>query len=274
MYLGLGLRLGSGTFAGYDADAAAYFNRATVTDATAKQQINAFVVGVKGLGLWNNMVCWPLRSAQNKGSGTTAYSLGGYGTFDGTLSGSILPTWQSTGIQSSGTNYSSYISISSTITSLISSGASIFGVVTNDVDDNYAVFEVQNDVLGNQYPSVLCNFANGAGVIPVVTRNGSRYYQNTRGGNFSAGFSSVAGIIRSTSQANFRNGSLIANETGLQQLNPTSSNRYRIANSGAYPNPGVICPFSFVSSTMLSDSDVSSLHSLYKTTLGTGLGLP
>jgi hypothetical protein len=274
VYLGLGLRLGSGTFAGYDADAAAYFNRATVTDATAKQQINAFVVGVKGLGLWNNMVCWPLRSAQNKGSGTTAYSLGGYGTFDGTLSGSILPTWQSTGIQSSGTNYSSYISISSTITSLISSGASIFGVVTNDVDDNYAVFEVQNDVLGNQYPSVLCNFANGVGVIPGVTRNGSRYYQNTRGGNFSAGFSSVAGIIRSTSQANFRNGSLIANETGLQQLNPTSSNRYRIANSGAYPNPGVICPFSFVSSTILSDSDVSSLHSLYKTTLGTGLGLP
>jgi len=274
VYLGLGLRLGSGTFAGYDADAAAYFDRAGVTDATAKQQINAFVVGVKALGLWNNMVCWPLRSAQNKGSGTTAYSLGGYGTYNGTLAGSTLPTWGSNGVQSSGSNYSSYISISSTITSLISSGASIFGVVTNDVDDNYALFEVQNDVLGNQYPSVLCNFANGTGVIPVVTRNGSRYYQNTRGGNFSAGFSSVAGIIRSTSQANFRNGSLIANETGLQQLNPTSSNRYRVASSGAYPNPGVICPFSFVSSTILSDSNVSSLHSLYKTTLGTGLGLP
>ena len=43
MYLGLGLRLGSGTFAGFDADAAAYFVRAGVTDSTAKAQINAFV---------------------------------------------------------------------------------------------------------------------------------------------------------------------------------------------------------------------------------------
>jgi hypothetical protein len=50
MYLGLGLRLGSGTFAGFDADAAAYFDRAGVTDATAKSQINAFVKGVKGFG--------------------------------------------------------------------------------------------------------------------------------------------------------------------------------------------------------------------------------
>ena len=86
MYLGLGLRLGSGTFAGFDADAAAYFDRAGVTDATAKSQINAFVKGVKALGLWSSMVSWPLRSAQNAGTGTTAYSLGGLGIYDGTLS--------------------------------------------------------------------------------------------------------------------------------------------------------------------------------------------
>ena len=43
-----------------DADAAAFIQRSGATDRTA---INAFVRGVKALGLWNNMVCWPLRSA-------------------------------------------------------------------------------------------------------------------------------------------------------------------------------------------------------------------
>jgi hypothetical protein len=85
MYLGLGLRLGSGTFAGFDADAAAYFDRAGVTDATAKSQINAFVKGIKDLGLWSSIVSWPLRSSQNAGTGTTAYSLGGLATYNGTL---------------------------------------------------------------------------------------------------------------------------------------------------------------------------------------------
>jgi len=102
MYLGLGLRLGSGTVAGFDADAAAYFDRAGVTDATGKAQINAFVKGVKALGLYNSMVCWPLRSTQNSGTGTTAYSLGGLGIFNGTLTNG--PTWGTDGITFDGTN--------------------------------------------------------------------------------------------------------------------------------------------------------------------------
>jgi hypothetical protein len=79
-----------------DQDALAYFNRAGITDPTAKQQIIDFVKGVKALGLWNNMVCWPLRSSQNKGTGTTAFSLGGLGTFNGTLVNG--PTWGAGGV--------------------------------------------------------------------------------------------------------------------------------------------------------------------------------
>ena len=60
-----------------DPDAADFCRRSGATDRAA---INAFVRGVKDLGLWDNMVCWPLRSAQNAGTGTTAYSLGGLGT--------------------------------------------------------------------------------------------------------------------------------------------------------------------------------------------------
>jgi hypothetical protein len=97
----MGLRLGLGLGAGggramLDVDALAYFTRAGITDPTAKQQIIDFVKGVKALGLWNNMVCWPLRSSQNKGTGTTAFSLGGLGVYNGTLTNG--PTWGSTGI--------------------------------------------------------------------------------------------------------------------------------------------------------------------------------
>ena len=99
-----GIRIGGLGISGYDADAVAYFERAGVTDATAKGQINAFVKGVKDLGLYNNMVSWILRSAQNAGTGLTAYSLGGLGTFDGTLSSPSGPTWSADGIVFDGTN--------------------------------------------------------------------------------------------------------------------------------------------------------------------------
>ena len=97
-----GIRIGGLGISGYDADAVAYFERAGVTDATAKGQINAFVKGVKDLGLYNNMVSWPLRSAQNAGTGTTAYSLGGLGTFNGTLTNG--PTWGADGVIFDGIN--------------------------------------------------------------------------------------------------------------------------------------------------------------------------
>jgi hypothetical protein len=100
--LGLGLRANVSGISFYDGDAASYFSRAGITDATAKKQINDFVVGVKALGLWNNMVCWPLRSTQNAGTGTTAYSLGGYGIFNGTLTNG--PTWGTDGINFDGIN--------------------------------------------------------------------------------------------------------------------------------------------------------------------------
>jgi hypothetical protein len=80
----------------YDADASAYFTTAGVTNTAGRQQISRFVTGIKDLGLWSSMVCWPLRSSQNAGTGTTAYSLGGLGTFNGTLVNS--PSWGVDGI--------------------------------------------------------------------------------------------------------------------------------------------------------------------------------
>jgi len=76
-----------------DPDVAAYVALSGATDVA---NLDAFVKGVKALELWESMVCWPLRSSQNAGTGTTAYSLGGLGTFDGTLVNG--PTWGADGI--------------------------------------------------------------------------------------------------------------------------------------------------------------------------------
>ena len=78
---------------GYDADATAF---AAASGATDVSNLSAFVKGVKELGLWSNMVCWPLRSTQNAGTGTTAFSLGGLGTYNGTLVNG--PTWTDSGV--------------------------------------------------------------------------------------------------------------------------------------------------------------------------------
>ena len=62
------------------------------------KQINKFVIGVKKLGLWNSMVCWPMRSIHNAGTSSTVYSLGGLsGTnFNGTLNNQVA--WDYNGL--------------------------------------------------------------------------------------------------------------------------------------------------------------------------------
>jgi len=99
--IGYGISV-SPRLAAFDPDALAYFTTAGITDNTAKTQINDFVVGIKDLGLWSSMVSWPLRSSQNAGTGTIAYSLGGLGTFNGTLTSG--PTWGSDGISFDGSD--------------------------------------------------------------------------------------------------------------------------------------------------------------------------
>lgn len=86
---------------GLDRDTLTYAQRiksgsGTVLSNTALKQINKFVVGVKRMGLWNSMVCWPMRSIYNAGTGSTVYSLGGLGIYNGTINNSM--PWSRIGI--------------------------------------------------------------------------------------------------------------------------------------------------------------------------------
>lgn len=82
-----------------DRDADEYLSRAGVNNVRGCCEISLFVRGIKSLSLWNNMVCWPMRDYQNAGTGSTVYSLGGIGVYNGTMVNS--PMWSNIGVISS-----------------------------------------------------------------------------------------------------------------------------------------------------------------------------
>lgn len=260
--LGLGLSLSRFNSSFFDPDASAYFTAAGITDGTAKLQINTFVVGVKALSLFNNMVCWPLRSAQNKGSGLVAYSLGGLGTYNGTLT-NMVPTWGTDGITFDGTN--DYIS-----TALTSgfSAVSVFGISKRSgsgvmseiykddegVNREWAIFAE----LSGAIQSRLFNLTNSQITGPAVTTDFR------------------VSCLRGSATVNklrINNGSDLTSTIGtlFQGFAPVTLG----AKSGGGDRffNGVMAG-AIIFNTSLSDSDTSSIYTLYKTTIGTGLGLP
>jgi hypothetical protein len=258
-----GIRIGGLGISGFDADAAAYFERAGVTDATAKGQINAFVKGVKDLGLWSSMVSWPLRSTQNAGTGTTAYSLGGLGTFNGTLVNG--PTWETDGVLFNRT-LATHISATRPIGTAASSAYSIFSVHINFVEDaEYRAVWIGRDALND------------------------RMFFRTIGDAFSASNSGVAAPLlvdgtHSTvlvGQAGDTPKSVLAYKDGVVEFTgggiATGTNTiYFIGGDGTLNTRSFGFPIAFngAFNLALSAAQILQIHTLYKTTLGDGLGLP
>ena len=241
-------------FGGFDADAAAYFVTAGVTDATAKSQINAFVVGTKGLGLWSDMVCWPLRSTQNSGTGT-AYSLGGYGAFNGTLVNS--PSWGVDGI-----TFTSGSSQSITVPNITISKTDLFiATCQAATSGNLRVLDF----------AVLPSFA-GAGIWAGF---GGQYYLDCRstvnttnrivGGTVTTSRVFTHGIASASGSTFFVNGTSIL--SGIVPSTNGNMSSFKINQNGGNGN----IAFAMFSQSITGNA---SLYNLYKTTLGVGLGLP
>jgi hypothetical protein len=273
MYLGLGLRLGSSTVTGFDADAAAYFDRAGVTDATAKAQINAFVKGVKDLGLWSNIVSWPLRSAQNKGSGTTAYSLGGLGTFDGTLTNG--PTWGTDGITFDGTN--DYIVTSLEANNFPSGISEMVALNPSSLTGVFSMFFGDEGSSAGEAASMIRKFV-GSDVQTVTDFTGGRADAKS---NLTYDTYSMIHLRISAPSIFLSVGT--DNETsssGSGTFAPTSPNIDRVGfgarNKLTSPEffAKMTASFGCFISSATSSATMQSVKSLYKTTLGTGLGLP
>lgn len=239
--------------AAFDPDALAYFTTAGITDNTAKTQIDDFVVGIKNLGLWSSMVSWPLRSTQNAGTGTTAYSLGGLGAYNGTLVGS--PSWGTEGIA-----LSSLTSISASAPYGTTAG-SLFGVTKiNSLSKEYAF---------------LRNSPTGMGFFSPYSDNQFYfdYRESTNRLSVSSGitqgqFFCVAGYASASGSQIYRDTTSLATNTTAANGTGSSANLFE-----SFATSSQTAAFG-----MLLNSDAranhSALYSLYKTTLGQGLGLP
>ena len=247
----------------YDADASAYFTTAGVTNTAGRQQISRFVTGVKDLGLWSSMVCWPLRSTQNAGTGTTAYSLGGLGTFNGTLT-NMVPTWGADGITFDGTN--DYI-----LTALTSgfSAVSAFGISRKD-STSQLMYEIAKEDESANREWVIC--AELSGLMQARLFNPSLMQMG--GGTATTDFR-LSCLRGSSTVAKFRrnNAADTIGTAGTLTQGSAPVTFGAKSNGGDRHFKGIMAS-AIIFNTALSDGDTSSIYTLYKTTLGQGLGLP
>jgi hypothetical protein len=244
--------------------------------------IDNFIIGLKDLGLWNAMVCWLLRSQHNIGAGTTVLSLGSLGGSyrDGVMSNS--PTWGLNGVTFGSTvANSARINLPISLKDQISYSGSIFGCVNYQAgvieDNNLAIFLWRDSDNDPTFPSIQINQQSIAGIVSSVNRNSTRYEIN-RGGVFSNGYSTVGASFEVNAQSSYKNGSFLARETNLGTINPASASISTTPNCyigrGNYITGGVTVSISLVAAKVLTNSEMTSLHNLYKATIGKGLGLP
>jgi hypothetical protein len=217
------------------------------------------------------MVCWPLRSSQNAGTGTTAYSLGGLGTFDGTLVDG--PTWGADGIDTSPTNArieipynflngpNSVVGQTGSMLAAFANFATDFGLISNrGASGNFWTLGTRNS--DTQIFSV-SNVTDGTNQI--ITKGSL----NTNNLQF-AGFhmDGAANVYRTR-----WNGT---NATNVTVSGGTASDRtnFQIGRQNT-TQAALKCAICMIfDDTVLSDTQHDAVESLYKATLGTGLSLP
>jgi hypothetical protein len=253
-------------------DTQAYLNVCNISAALPRQQIRDFAKGVNDLGLWDSMVCWPLRSSQNYGSGTTAFSLGGLGRFDGTLVNS--PTWND--------DYVDFATNNTRMTTSISVAASpVAAVFVNKAEqdsgtNNIVYLTAGVNVSGRQFS--LFNSGNTAFQTVLLWKDSwppSSLAVNT----------SLVGVSRTSrdyvsmrvlsptafrgSRNSSQSGSNIT-VTGWDASSPAS------VQFGFYPENTSDNRLSFMAyfTAAIDNTADAAFYTLYKQTLGQGLGLP
>jgi hypothetical protein len=244
-----------------DPDAAAFIAASGATDVW---NIQKFVQGVKALGLWDDMVCWPLRSAQNAGTGTTAYSLGGLGTFNGTLVNG--PTWGVDGVNFDGSN--DRIDLP---TIPLDNTASLFYVTAYSDSNEQKPMRVNGLELGAAFTSNegieavwLVNPNPLVGRTTVISGLGANV-RHSAAAVFDAANTTISRFYNGANKLSNVSASLSGTPDQVAHIGARSSNNSLV--------DGVISVAAYLSVPM-SDSQVAALDTLYKQTLGIGLGLP
>jgi hypothetical protein len=248
----------------FDGNAAAYFSTAGITDAAAKTQIDGFVKGIKSLNLWNTSVFWPMRLNQNASSGTTEYSLGGYGTYNGSLLGTALPIRNTDGVNflTGQTNSRILVSLPQISQPFSFYGCWFFSTATSSqeflfssIANSFLPFVKKENTVSSPYSMQMSAFPNSL----YSTQKRAGQTRMFISGNFNGGSSSIS--IDGSSNS----GSTGTGNTGASGLNIGNDN---LAGSS---NKNYEISFLMISTSSLNDSGI---RSLYKNTIGEGLGLP
>lgn len=237
----------------FDKDAYAFCSQ---TGATDRKAINDFVRGIKSLALWDSMVCWPMRLAQNFGAGTVVQSLGGLGSYTGELrTGSTSPVWESGGLDMD------FIG-AEMLTGLETPSFSLPQPLT--------FFMVSRAVTGNAHL-----FLKGANNVGASSYNGSdqNIYVN-------AGSQLLVGT--STQGNQFSLQCCLNGSSGFSSFNGSSSVSRNFGTTGIqnmllgpdYSRWGGVQRGAFQSFFGVFSGEAPLLLDLYKETLGIGLSLP
>jgi hypothetical protein len=244
-----------------DRDAREYIQRAGVSDAGGRLQLNEFVRGVKGLGLWDSMICWPLRSTQNAGTGTTVYSLGGRFTSPATLING--PAWGTKGIAVSSNTHriSSDVAPTQFATLIIVRESGFLPLTTNW---SRLFFSRPPGIAGNSYG--MTHDANFVFDHPQTDRVNGSFTPTINTSYMTTGSATPTGSFL------YANTSLVASNSTAPPM-PPSGLLYNIFESGS-STVNHIYSFALLADIGISQSQVTSFYGLYKNTLGVGLTLP
>jgi Concanavalin A-like lectin/glucanases superfamily len=218
-----------------------------------RQLIIDFAQGIDRLGLWNSMVCWPLRSSQNAASGTTAFSLGGLGQFNGTLVNA--PVWGADGV--SGFLQNSSRRIETSVGYNFSTQNSIFACARKTAAGDLRLVGQSNETplfVG----TTEIRYFNGANAGGTATHPGTNV-RSTYSHAF--GSSTVVGMVNGGAPVT---SAYSPNNLAIQ---------FFIGQGGLNGWVGDISFFAYFSQQVATSAH-SQLHSLYRQTLGLGLGLP
>jgi hypothetical protein len=262
----MGLGLASATDAGIDPDAAAFV---AASGASNLSQINAWVEAIKSAGLWSLIRAYPMRSGQNAGTGATVFGLGGLNSANGVLTGS--PLWQANGVQflllsgqymtatisSSSANYSAGAAVN-----MLSVGGPNSCVLAINGTSNADAMQINDsavNALGGGHRTVAGStyvapanqaFTTGTPLFTVQGWDGSVVRRTTNGVVVTAAATTFGGAI-----------------TPLRV-----NSRGDAATTGQ--DKRVAFAFYLAGAGTGSAATQETLRTIYKATLGTGLGLP
>jgi|688.fasta_scaffold135995_3 hypothetical protein len=258
----------------WELDVQGYLNTCNISAATPRQQIRDFAKGVNDLGLWNSMVCWPLRSSQNAGVGLTAFSLGGLGRFDGTLVGP--PTWGANALDFTTNN-------SRMDTAVVVPIAPVALMVVRQAQqaqtNNSGIFYTAGvNVSGRQF--------SGGNTGAVTAQSYLLWHSAWPPANLAMnGLLNITGSSRTDREYNAWR--ILSSSTARLSRNSTQSGSNLTVTGwdtsspaftrfGYYPDAGADDTLSFMAyfTAAIDNTADAAFYTLYKETLGQGLGLP